>query len=214
MTTKIAFVSDTHGFEGVLNIPKCDVLVHCGDVCSGFGELMAIENIAYWFEQLKKEDIVQEVILVAGNHDTNFLSKPEMSKALLKRGCHFLQNEELIIDDVKFYGTMFLDIVRNDSLLLKVEEIIDSRVEFYEGIPKDTDVLITHQPPDLVPLSLTEDGFNLGCPILRKATEKIKPIAHAFGHCHRGYGIRIQNGIKYINASIGHGEREIPTITI
>ena len=209
---KIAFVSDTHGFEGSLDIPECDVLVHAGDVCSGFGELMSIQNIAYWFEQLKSKGTVKEIILVPGNHDTNFLSKPEMSKALLKRGCHFLQNEEVEIDGVKFYGTMFLDIVRNDSFL-NLEDVIDGRIEFYDNMP-ECDVLITHQPPDIPHMSTTVDGFNLGCPFLKIAVEKLAPKIHSFGHVHNGAGQQQIGPTLFINAANGYENHPIPIVEI
>jgi len=211
---KIAFISDTHGFEGSLNIPKCDILVHCGDVCAGFGEMSAIDNIAYWFEQLKERDIVKEIILVAGNHDTNFLSKPEFSKFRLKKGCHFLQNSGIEIDGVKFYGTMFLDIIRNDDIFPTIGDVIESREQFYNNMPEDIDVLITHQPPDLDPLSITANKFNLGCPILKSAVERIKPKVHAFGHVHEGYGRFSDDTTTYINASVGYGDREVQVIEI
>ncbi len=207
---KIAFISDTHGFEGQLNVPKCDVLVHCGDVCASFGELSSIENIAYWFEQLKKSDTVQEVILVAGNHDTNFSSKPEMSKALLKNSCHFLQNDEVVINGIKFYGTTFLDILRVSN---NISQETDDRVKFYNTIPKDTDVLITHHPPDILPLSGTIDGFNFGCPILKSVVEQIAPKVHAFGHSHEGGGMFYDGTTTYINAAMRR-DRFIYTIDL
>lgn len=211
---KIAFVSDTHGFEGSLRIPECDVLVHCGDVCSSFGDMASIDNIAYWFEQLKEKGIVKEVVLVAGNHDTNFLSKPEFSRFRLKKGCHFLQNSGVEIDGIKFYGTMFLDIVRDDNLIADMRELIDSRIEFYNNMPDDIDVLITHHPPDLLPLSLTIDGFNLGCPMLMDAVKRIKPKVHAFGHCHAGHGLKSGWPTTFINASNGYENYPIPMVSL
>ena len=213
---KIAFVSDTHGFEGSLKIPKCDVLVHCGDVCPAFGELSAIDNIAYWFENLKQ---VGEVILVAGNHDTNFISRPEQSKFIIKKGCHYLQNEELVIDGITFFGMSFLDIIREydvKSLLIPdfISEEVDKRRKYYEMIPEYTDVLITHQPPDLPPYSCTTDGFNLGCPILKEAVDRIKPKIHAFGHVHTGYGLKSGWPTTYINASNGYENNIVQTVSL
>lgn len=202
---KIAFTSDTHTRHAEMKIPECDVLVHCGDITL-WGELGSIDDLMYWFDNLKN---VGERILVSGNHDTNFVSKPEMTKALLNKGCHYLQDQELVIDGVTFYGMPFLDIVRDpgvQQLLIPNYESkqIDDRVEYYKSIPDYTDVLVTHHPPTMHKLSQTFDGFELGCPMLLDVVlNRVKPKVHAFGHVHTGYGMTQVDNTVFINAACG-----------
>lgn len=196
---KIVCISDTHRMHAELKIPECDVLIHCGDF-SGWGELQSVDDIAYWFDHLKD---VGEILLVAGNHDVNFLNRPEQSKFIIKKSCHYLDNKEVVIDGIKFYGMTFLDIIRK-SVFETICDRIDDRKKVYDDIPEDTDVLVTHHPPDIPELSETEDGFNLGCPFLMDAVQRIKPKIHVFGHVHSSYGIKQVDQTTFINASSMH----------
>ena len=202
---KIAFTSDTHTRHAEMKIPECDVLVHCGDITL-WGELGSIDDLMYWFDNLKN---VGERILVSGNHDVNFVSKPEMTKTLLNRRCHYLQDQELVIDGVTFYGMPFLDIIREpniQSLLTPdyVSDEVDRRADYYKTIPEYTDVLITHHPPSISELSQTYDGFDLGCPILLDAVlNRVKPKIHSFGHVHTAYGMKKIDNTVFINAACG-----------
>jgi hypothetical protein len=49
-------------------------------------------------------------------------------------------------------------------------------------IPLDTDVLITHTPPQY------HLDLNKGCPALLKEIWRVKPRLHIFGHVHSGHG--------------------------
>ncbi|KAH1349201.1 hypothetical protein KXX14_002757 [Aspergillus fumigatus] len=53
-------------------------------------------------------------------------------------------------------------------------------------IPPDTDILITHTPPqahlDLSPV------YSTGCPFLLAETWRVRPALHVFGHVHEAYG--------------------------
>jgi hypothetical protein len=70
-------------------------------------------------------------------------------------------------------------------------------------IPAGVDVLITHGPPRGV-LDMTRDNGPCGCPILRKALDRVRPRLHVFGHIHETHGQELlqEIGTLCVNASI------------
>ena len=66
-------------------------------------------------------------------------------------------------------------------------------------IPEDTDILITHGPPEGI-LDLCKNGDRVGCRDLLLMIEKPKPKVHVLGHIHESYGIKVGNGTTFINA--------------
>ena len=71
-------------------------------------------------------------------------------------------------------------------------------------IPPETDVLVTHGPPDrimdLVERSETESEHT-GCASLRTRVRAIQPRYHVFGHIHEGFGCLDEAGVRYLNVS-------------
>jgi predicted phosphodiesterase len=59
--------------------------------------------------------------------------------------------------------------------------------KYWEMIPHDTDILITHGPP-LGFGDLTADGFRCGCSDLLDIVLEHPPRVHIFGHIHEAYG--------------------------
>ena len=69
-------------------------------------------------------------------------------------------------------------------------------------IPKDTDVLITHGPPqEIRDFAQMSQSFQ-GCSSLRfHVEERIRPALHVFGHLHESYGSMQLKETLYVNAS-------------
>jgi predicted phosphodiesterase len=61
---KFIAISDTHGLHAQLRLPKGDVLLHAGDVCSRGTEKEVLNFLAWFSEQDYKYKI-----FIAGNHD-------------------------------------------------------------------------------------------------------------------------------------------------
>ena len=56
---------------------------------------------------------------------------------------------------------------------------------FFTGkVPCDTDILVTHSPPQY-----HLDGEDLGDDSLMQEVRKVKPILHVFGRVHAGHGV-------------------------
>jgi predicted phosphodiesterase len=71
----------------------------------------------------------------------------------------------------------------------------------WEKIPEDTDVLITHGPPNRI-LDKTSSGVFAGCEELRNLLDQggIKPRLHIFGHIHETYGAERVGNTLFVNA--------------
>ena len=76
------------------------------------------------------------------------------------------------------------------------------------------DIVVTHGPPkgvlDLVVGGPTGDTVEAGCESLARATERVRPRLHVFGHIHEGYGVLRMDwgrGVR-VRKGTGRGEQE------
>jgi Icc-related predicted phosphoesterase len=193
---KLCIISDTHMKHKFVNLKnyEADVLVHCGDM-TGNGGSGAMTQFFKWFGS---HDQFKHKICIAGNHDWIFEKTNLLGRKLVPDNVVYLEDEEVVIDGVKFYGSPVQKIFCNWAFNRHESKL----AQHWEAIPDDTDVLITHSPPysilDLVPYQ----GECHGSPSLYKeVVERIKPKIHCFGHIHEGYGMKEIDGIMFINAS-------------
>jgi Icc-related predicted phosphoesterase len=139
---------------------------------------------------------VPNKIYVAGNHDTSIavgLVKPRFFE---NNGIIYLQDQEVVIDGVKFYGSPWTPSFGNWGFMKKRHKLHD----IWTQIPEDTDVLITHGPPKGVrDLTLNRDNEleQVGDISLVKRIVNLKLKLHCFGHIHDTDGIRNQGTSKY-----------------
>ena len=187
---RIVCVSDTHMQHSRMVVPDGDVLIHAGD-STGRGSEMEILSVNTWLGTLPHK----HKILIAGNHDWLFQKSPNLARALIIHAT-YLQDEEVTIDGVRFYGSpwqpWFFDWAFN---LQRGAEI----AEKWKLIPDGIDVLITHGPPHGI-LDRAPGDRVVGCEELRKVVDRIKPQLHVFGHIHSSYGEKAQDGTIFVNA--------------
>ncbi len=179
----ILHLSDTHGKHRELrNLPPADIIIHSGDITFAGSENEVMDFIE-WFAALP----YKYKIFIAGNHDdclfgSNIDGLPE--------NCFYLCNSSVTIDSVKFYGVpMFMEDAMSGDY--------DSNIQ---KIPSDTNVLITHQPPNGI-LDYSEN-ISYGDGILLQIVLKTKPKYHLFGHIHGAYGIEKSKHTTFVNAAI------------
>lgn len=171
---RLVVVSDTHNFpERVGQLPPGDILVHCGDF-TVYGKSAEISEFADW---LDSQTQYKHKIVIAGNHETN----PERAKKILSDHCVWLDDKVADVMGITFYGTTWgCD---------------------YSNLPsKGIDVLLTHKPPsghgDVI-----YTGVSRGSESLAVSVRKMKPIVHAFGHNHEGFGATCDTHTVYLNAA-------------
>ena len=195
---KITIISDTHNKHNELDqllTEESDVIIHCGDFTS-MGYIEEVKKFLNWFSNLNQ---FTHKIFIAGNHDFSFEENFDEVKDLIPSNVIYLENSEVVIDGVKFYGTPIQKVFYNWAFNKEYGDL----QKYYKMIPDDVDVLITHTPP----LGILDDVFNnpipQGSPILdEEIFERIKPKINCFGHIHESYGVKDIYNIKFVNASV------------
>ena len=189
----VCIFADTHRRHREIEIPPCDVLIHCGDLCSfQQDDREIIQDVDDWFA----EQPAGKVLCVAGNHDFE----------LEKEGFQF-EHAELLTDrlfevaGLKIYGSPWCPDLAGfaffqPDLGLKKK---------WRQIPADIDILATHTPPRGILDLPSSKSRHLGCPHLLAELSRIKPSVHAFGHIHASAGELHRDGTCYLNAAIVGG---------
>ena len=195
----VTFISDTHTMHGQLELPGGDLLIHAGDLMdSGYGKY-AIHDFCDWFEG---QDYKHKVF-IAGNHDRMFENHPLEANTIVNNyDVIYLQDETTSIDGVKLYGSPWQP--EFHSWAFNLPRVSEELEKVWSVIPTDTDILITHGPPQghLDVSGPPYNEGNLGCELLRVKVDDIKPKIHIFGHIHGSYGYKFHNGTHFINASV------------
>jgi len=189
--TKLVFISDTHGEHDRVRVPPCDILVHSGDCTNDIGQ-RSLREFLKWLHRQPCE----HSILVAGNHDGAFEKWPDLAKAMVGETSprtHLLQDSGVEINGIKFWGSPYTPSFMEWYFMRDMGDKIKRHWDF---IPGDTDVLVTHGPP----FGFLDKSNNwnestgkkwddcLGCRDLLEAMYRVRPMVHAFGHIHGGYG--------------------------
>lgn len=208
---RITIISDTHTKHWELDgdLPGGDILIHAGDIMNSGRNDEDIKDFCKWFDGQN----YNSKIFIAGNHDRMFEDFPERAMEIVNsyKLITYLQDSWIKIGDdgqfndetmVKIYGSpwqpWFYDWAFN---LPKGGPGLMSK---WEAIPEDTDILITHGPPQ-DHLDVSGPPYNeghLGCALLREKVDAQPPKIHIFGHIHGGYGYKCHNGTHFFNASI------------
>ena len=200
---KVVIISDTHTLQlGMINqVPDGDVLIHCGDV-SNRGSQWDIEDFLEWFSAFPHK----HKIFIAGNHDFGLEYRNPVVQKLLEDYSDrvtYLQDDEIVIDGIKFWGSPWTPEFYNWAFMYKRGE---EAASYWKNIPEDVNVLITHGPPmtDTFLDFTVYDQINVGCEELAKRIEELPNLkVHCFGHIHEGYGmVEHPKGFKMINASV------------
>lgn len=194
---RLVIISDTHGFHPGMKIPDGDVLVHCGDICRGFGHYREMANFMEWMA----EQPHNHKVFIAGNHDSPAQDSPQIIQRYANDlALEYLQDSEVVIDGVKFYGSPWQ--IEYHNMAFNLPRFSEELVTKWSRIPQDTDVLITHGPPKGILDKIRRTGRPGGCSDLRHhVLKRVKPKLHCFGHIHEGHGIEEHGGVTFINAA-------------
>ena len=202
---KTIIISDTHSKHDKLILDGCDLIIHCGDF--SHNEMQLFDFIEWFSKQNSKYKI-----LIAGNHDlyVDFIRYNEMKLLCELHNIIYLQDSFTILEGIKFYGSPMSNEFgvypfMTNEMKLKM---------YWDLIPEDTDVLITHGPAYMVGdiVKLNEDeNINVGSISLSERIKNLNIKYHFFGHIHLcGGSVYEQNGYIAYNASSSyeHYEKE------
>ena len=193
---RLVLCSDTHGSHRKLEVPDGDVFIHAGDFMLSGKDFREIIDFDVWLGSLPHK----HKIVIEGNHDILFEKQGVFARNQITNA-FYLENAHTRIMGLKFWGSPqqpeFMDWAFNVPRGAAIKR-------FWDLIPDDTDVLITHGPPHGIrdQIKMGRDQEHLGCGELRKAIQRVKPTVHVFGHIHGGYGSCFLGTTNFVNASI------------
>lgn len=204
---KILVMSDTHGFHENIRVPEdIDMMIHSGDGSNNREpeyNSVEMQRFLAWYNEQR----VKYKIFVPGNHDTSY------ERGYFKRNPYetitFLEHAEITIDGIKIFGSPYTPTFGNGWAYNRDRAKIN---KYWEQIPLDTDILITHGPPKgVLDLSENRDGQLEYCgdKALLNHVIVVQPKFHIFGHIH-DRGICVNHGTRtlgdvyttFVNASM------------
>ena len=194
---KIICISDTHCLHNHIDDDvksiEADVIIHAGDRSNSKVTAVNDHQLRDCLTWLTSLTNVKHKIFVPGNHDVSLFH------GLIKANDYpeiiFLINKEIIIDDVKFYGSPVTPTFGVNWAWNCKRGKID---KYWQRIPEDTNVLITHGPPYGINDNTRDYGNKIeqvGCKNLLNRVLDIQPDYHIFGHLHDEVGI-FNNGVR------------------
>lgn len=192
---KIVAVSDTHMCYEQLKVPDGDVFIQAGDIdLYNFSDAIKYNK---WLGRLPHK----HKLIVGGNHDQWLAESPMSLKRDILSNATYLENSGITIDKIKFWGSPISPTFNDWFFMADRGESIS---RYWDMIPEDTDVIITHGPPkkilDAAPRGAWFDY--VGCEDLLAKIKKVRPVYHIFGHIHFSAGAETKGATKYCNVSV------------
>eukprot|EP01129_Flabellula_baltica_P012416 TRINITY_DN5609_c1_g1_i1.p1 TRINITY_DN5609_c1_g1~~TRINITY_DN5609_c1_g1_i1.p1 ORF type:complete len:246 (+),score=54.91 TRINITY_DN5609_c1_g1_i1:18-755(+) len=216
-TIRIVVVSDTHNRHQRISVPDGDVLIHCGDFThksnwkSGQG-WDKVESTNEWLGTLMHE----HKLVISGNHEIGFNDKEIEEIQDILSNATYVQDNTVSLYGLNFYGSPW-----TGSRRMAFSANRNERKEIWDNIPRSTDILFTHMPPEyILDLAWTnksqefcerckKDHKNYshwGCPYLKRRVRKVNPVVHIFGHVHDCPGSETIGETTYINAAMDESD--------
>lgn len=204
---KIAALSDMHGLlPDVKTIEKSELFIIAGDIFpTNIQHNISACREWYMSTFLDWVDLlpVKKVIVVGGNHDFFFehfkslainslhYARPEITKKIV-----YLQDESYDYNGLKIYGTPWCE------NLWRWAFFAADTLDKYKNIPKELDILITHQPPRIGDVGVSDIGTafeeNYGSQNLADVIDARRIKKVICGHVHSG----VHGGINHGHTTI------------
>ena len=181
---RIVAMADTHLFHADLDVPDGDVLVHAGDLLRG-GTLKELERGGAFLASLPH----RHKLFVAGNHEVCFEEHRGAARALLPPSVTYLEDAEVTIDGVRFWGSPWQPAYHGWAFNLPRGAPL---AEKWAQIPEGTHVLVTHGPPRGFG-DRSSTASREGCEDLLARVRAVRPLLHVFGHIHEDGGVCFAN---------------------
>lgn len=194
---RLVAVSDTHLEYPKMKIPDGDVFVHAGDI--GCHDASGLRMFDQWLGKLPHK----HKLVIGGNHDNFLAQQPYYLIQTLFLSARYLENGLKVIDGIKFWGSPITPTFMNWSFM---SDRGDNIKRYWDKIPDDTDVLITHGPPmgilDVPTSPYGSTGEHVGCWDLMQAVKRVKPKVHIFGHIHQQKGTKTVGKTSFYNVAV------------
>ena len=140
----------------MLTIPEnIDIAIFSGDCSNPQNTLensFEVLTFLKWFGHLP----IKYKVFVAGNHDVSVERRMILKEDFTNNGIIHLWDEEVIIEGVKVYGSPYTP---SFSVGWAFNKDRGKLHKVWQGVPKDTDILVAHGPPKgVLDLSYSIDG--------------------------------------------------------
>jgi Icc-related predicted phosphoesterase len=180
---RITMTADLHGHFP--ETPGGDLLIVAGDLTAR-DEMDGFENFHLWMHNQN----YRKKVYIAGNHDMN------LKTFLGYKGKHFyiseaeyLEDSGIEFDGVKIWGTPWSKYFDGINPFCKAFMKTDKNlVKYYDKIPDDTDILISHGPPFDILDESYYDKEKCGSQALLATLDRVRPKVFVCGHIHEGNG--------------------------
>lgn len=149
---RVVHISDTHLQHDTLlpHVPDGDVLIHSGDFgkfhfrtfFTGVNHHHLLDKIDQFFQNLPH----RHKIFVAGNHETTFNNKSREEIQTALQHVHYLQDSSITCEGLNIYGSPW-NSQRWTSYARGFTKPWGKFEKHWDKIPEDTDILVTHMPP-------------------------------------------------------------------
>lgn len=197
---KTIVLSDTHWMFPQLVIPKCDMLLHCGDLeIKDFGEAKKFSN---WWNEI---DCPLKII-VPGNHD-RLMEKMDVSDWFIDT--MILINQQVTLPNgLCIAGTPYTPTFMNWAFM---EDDIHLGTRM-SCITNDADIIMSHGPMhgihDEVDPKYNSNETHVGSKTLREIVNSLNQDKHRYmfhGHIHQNAGDKTHtkfNNVDIYNVSV------------
>jgi Icc-related predicted phosphoesterase len=203
-------ISDTHNRAEHVHIPDGDILLHAGDLTMQ-GTEAELERAARWLGTLRHR--FRAIVAVPGNHDFGIEATPDAYRERFRgHGVTLLIDEPAVVEGLNIYGSPWQPWFYDWAYNFPRDDGGAFARKTWAAIPPDTDVLITHGPPQgILDKTFGGDDTRVGCPYLLAAVRNLpRAQVHLFGHIHEAYGEERHGKTLFVNAATCDRERYAP----
>jgi predicted phosphodiesterase len=193
---RIVVVSDTHSKHGALGtLPAGDMFVHCGDILmsarlwSGAGQVAKLRAFNEWLGSVP----CTTKVVVMGNHEAIAPRLGKAQLATLLTNAKYLENEVWDVGGFRVFATP-LSKGHSGNAAYQDSAFAAATTKAAANVALPVDILITHGP---------QGTFMASTPgKLEPWAQRLKPRLHLWGHAHSLHGVRIDDDIVSVCASI------------
>ena len=198
-TVRVWAVSDLHGIDpATLTVQPdgCDLAVIAGDLCPlPDWAIRTIDAQPYWLNVVLGEWAASRpnlhVVIVPGECDV-FMKRKNWENAIsLPPNVHLLIDDEATVCGLHVYGSPWTPF--SDMRFAFMANSETKERQWFDCIPKGTDLLATHCPPlfedrsfDVTLQFPTQRLVHHGSRALADAIRRVNPTLCVFGHVHTG----------------------------
>lgn len=180
-----------------------------GDLLIVTGDLTARDTFNEYsaFMQWLWDQNYSKKIFIAGNHDNELEPYLREGDPFANCECEYLCDSGTEFGDLKIWGSPWTSRFEgiNPRCCAFTGENDKEIAPYFDKIPDDVDILITHSPPFTI-RDLIEDGKQVGsASLMAHHIQRLRPELWAFSHIHEGYGQDGPyewSGTRYVNCSI------------